>query len=171
MSEWAGLYSRSSRSTGVPEYAIQRHMSVREGAPGRLVVDRRGLRLEPRKLPLEVGDEHVRHVVREAAPDDYAQRGEVGPVLRERVRRHLPAALAQRVRDVEDGVVLDLLLQREREHGKLVAARQELERPDLGDPPGEPRRDVARVSLHAPEAVVAEPKEVVVLRDDLRAGS
>ena len=38
------------------------------------------------------------------------RRGEVLAVLREGVRRHLPAALAHRVRDVEDGEVLDLVL-------------------------------------------------------------
>ena len=92
--------------------------------------------------------EHVRHVVREPPPDDDAQRGEVGAVLGEGVRGHLPAALAQRVRDVEHGVVVDAVLQREGEDGQLVAARQELERPELGDPRREPRRDVAGVSLH-----------------------
>ena len=75
-----------------------------------LVVDRLRLLLEPRQLPLEVGDEQVGHVVGEAAPDDDAQRGEVRAVLRERVGGHLPAALAQRVRDVEDGEVVDLVL-------------------------------------------------------------
>ena len=65
---------------------------------------------------------------------DDAQRGEVGPVLREGVGGHLPAALAQRVRDVEDGEVVDVVLEREREHRQLVAPRQQLERAELRDP-------------------------------------
>ena len=43
-------------------------------------------------------------------------------VLRERVGGHQPAALAQRVRDVEDGEVVDAVVEREREHRQLVAA-------------------------------------------------
>ena len=43
------------------------------------------------------------------APDDDPQRREVRAVRRERVRGHLPAALAQRVRDVEDGEVVDVV--------------------------------------------------------------
>ena len=61
------------------------------------------------------------------------QRGEVLAVLREGVRRDLPAALAQRVRDVEDREVLDLVLHLEREDRQLVSARDQLERADLLD--------------------------------------
>jgi hypothetical protein len=77
-----------------------------------------GCRLLPqaRQLALQVVDEHVGHVVGEAAPDDDAKCGEVGAVLGERVRRELPPALTHGVRDVEHRVVLDLVLQREREH-------------------------------------------------------
>ena len=57
-----------------------------------------------------------------------AQGGEVGAVLRERVRRKLPASLTHRVRYIEHRVVLDLVLQREGEDRQLVASRQELER-------------------------------------------
>ena len=91
------------------------------------------------------------------------------PILGERVRGHLPAALAQREREVEDGVVLHLRLQREREDRQLVAAGQQLERPELVEPRGETGRDVPRVLLHAPVALEAQPQEVVVLRDHLRA--
>jgi hypothetical protein len=51
------------------------------------------LLLQARQLSLEVVDEHVGHVVREPTPDDHAQGGEVGAVLRKSVRRELPAAL------------------------------------------------------------------------------
>ena len=61
-------------------------------------------------------------------------------------------------------------LQREGEHGQLVAARQELERPELRDLGREARRHLARVALDSPVAVEAEAEEVVVLRDDLGAG-
>ena len=106
----------------------------------------------------------------EAVPDDDAERREVLPVLREGVGGELPAALAQRVRDVEDGEVLDPVLQLEGEHRQLVAPRDQLERPELGDLRRQPRGDVARVALHLPVAVEAEAEEVVVLRDDLGAG-
>ena len=70
---------------------------------------RHRLTLEPRQLPFQVGEEHVRHVVREATPHDDPQGGEILPVLGERVRRYLPAPLAECVRDVEDGEVLDVV--------------------------------------------------------------
>ncbi len=128
--------------------------------------------LEPGELALDVGDEHVRQVVREAASNDDAQRREIGAVLGEGVRRYLPAALAQGVRHVEHRVVLDAVFQREREDGKLVAPREQLERADLGDPR---TRAASRRRAHTPGrvAIAGEPEadEVVVLRDDLRAGS
>ncbi len=70
-------------------------------------MDGLGLALEARELALEVGDEHVGQVVREAAANDDAERGEIGAVLGERVGGDLPAALAKGVRDVEDRVVVD----------------------------------------------------------------
>ena len=129
------------------------------------------LLLQARQLPLEIVDEHVGHVVREPTPDDHAQGGEVGPMLRERVRRNLPAALTHCVRDIENRVVLDLVLQRESEDRQLVSSRQELEGAHLGDLRREARGDVAGVRLDAAVALEAESEEVVVLRDDLRAGS
>ena len=116
---------------------------------GRPVVNGLRLLLEARQLPLRSATSRSARSWREAAPHDDPQRREVLPVLRERVRRDLPAALAQRVRDVEDGEVVDVVAQLEREHGQLVAVREQLERPELGDPRREPRRDVARV-LRAP---------------------
>ena len=77
--------------------------------PRRVVVRRARLLLQARELTLEVADQQVGHVVREAAPDDDPQRREVGPVGRERVGRDLPAAFAQRARDVEDGEVVDVV--------------------------------------------------------------
>src|SRR5262245_9359462 len=132
-----------------------------------VVVHRLGLLLEPRKLPLQVREQHVRHVVGEAAPHDDPEGREVIPVLRERVGRNLPAALAHRVRHVEDGEVVDPVLHLEGEDGELVPACEQLERPELLDLAGQPRRDVACVSLDSPIAVEAEAQEVVVLRDHL----
>jgi hypothetical protein len=48
---------------------------VGEGAPGRLVVHRGRLALEPGELPLDVSDEQVGEVVGEAAADDDTERG------------------------------------------------------------------------------------------------
>jgi hypothetical protein len=70
---------------------------VRECGAGHLVVYGGGLGLEPRQLPLDVRDEQVGEMVSEAPPHDHAQGGKVLSVLRERVRGHLPAALAKRV--------------------------------------------------------------------------
>ena len=55
-------------------------------------------------VALQVGDQEVGEVAREAVAHDDAQRREVLAVLRERVRRHEPAPLAQALRDVEHGV-------------------------------------------------------------------
>ena len=52
---------------------------------GGLVVDGRRLRLETRELPLEVRDEQIGEVVREAVAHDDAECREVGAVLGERV--------------------------------------------------------------------------------------
>ena len=122
-----------------------------------------------RQLALDVAYEHVGEVVREALPHDDAQRGEVGAVGGEGVGRHLPAALAQGIRDVEDGEVVDVVLELECEDRQLVAARQQLERADLGDLRREARRDVPRVGLNCVEAVESQAQERVVLRHDLRA--
>ena len=80
-----------------------------EGCCRRAVLDRCALLLEARQLPYQILDEQPGKVVAEAAPDDDSQSREILAVLRERVGRHLPAALAQRVRDVEHGEVLDLV--------------------------------------------------------------
>ena len=122
-----------------------------------------------RQLSLDVPHEHVREVVGEAAPDDDPERREVFTIRRERVRGHLPAALPQRVRDVEDRVVLDVGPERERKHRQLVPAGDQLEGPELGDLRRQVRRDVTRVAVDLLEPVEAEPEEVVVLGDDLGA--
>src|SRR5215211_2699178 len=142
---------------------------VAEPGCRRVVVHRLGLALEARQLALQVREQHVAQVVREAAPHDHAEGGEVLAVLRERVRRHLPAPLAERVRDVEDREVVDPVPHGEGEDRELVPARQQLEGPELLDLPRQPRGDVAGVSLDVPVALEAEPQEVVVLRDHLGA--
>ena len=104
------------------------------------------------------------------APDDDPQRGEVRAVLRERVGGHLPAALAQRVRDVEDREVVDRRPSSVNANTGSSSPRViSSNGPSSAICAGEARRDVARVALHLPVAVEAEPEEVVVLRDDLRA--
>ena len=94
---------------------------VVKAASRRRVVHRDRLLLQPGELPLQVVHEKVGHVVREAAFHDDAKRGEVLPVLRERVRRQQPAVLTERVRRVEDGVVADRVAQFESEDRQLVA--------------------------------------------------
>ena len=85
------------------------------------VVHRFPLLLQPGQLPLDVGEQHVREIVAEPASHHDAKSREVITVLRERVSRQLPAALTQRVRDVEDGEVVDRVLDREGEDRQLVA--------------------------------------------------
>ena len=97
------------------------------------LVQRGVLFLQARELALDVGDEKVGHVVTQAALDHHTQRTQVGPVLGERVRGHEPAALAERVRDVEDRVVLDVVVQREREDRQLGTAGDEPEGAELLD--------------------------------------
>ena len=109
-----------------------------EGGGRVAVVDGRRLLLEPRQLTLQVVDQQVGQVLAEPTFDDDPQRREVLAVLRERVRRQEPAALAQGVGDVEDREVVDPVLEREGEDRQLVTLGQELEGPQLGDPPGEP---------------------------------
>src|SRR5262245_8438567 len=108
-------------------------MSVSERRPGRRVVYGGRLALQAWEVAQNVLDEHVGHVVRAPSTDDEGERGEVGAFLGERVGRNLPASLAQCVRDVEDRVVVDLGLQREREDRQLVAVREEFEGPQLRD--------------------------------------
>src|SRR5262245_38481007 len=165
---------QAGRSPCVPALAIKRDpdasaraLLVAEPRGGGVVVYRLGLLLEPRQLPIQVREQHVGHVVGEAAPHDHAQGGEVFAVLRERVGRHLPAALAQRVRHVEDGEVVDVVLDLEGEDGELVPPREQLERPELLYLTRQPGGYVAPVLLDSPVALETEPQEVVVLRDDL----
>ena len=112
----------------------------------RAVVNRLRLLLEARQLPPQIGNQHVGEVVGEAASHDDPERREVLAVLREGVGRDLPATLAQRVRDIEDREVVDVVPQLEREYRQFVAARDQLEWPELGDLRREPRRDVAGVA-------------------------
>src|SRR3954451_20287959 len=160
---------------GDPEYASQRHMSfpslVVEARRVSAVVYGGRLLLQTWQLPLDVVDEHVRDVVRESALHDDAKRCQVLPIGGKRVGRNEPATLAQRARDVEDAEVVDLFSNLEGEHRQLVPLRQQLEWPDLFDLTCKPHRDVTRIRLHLAIAGEAEPQEVVVLRDDLRAGS
>ena len=128
-------------------------------------------RLEPRQDATQVGEQQVGEVVAEPATDDDAQRREVGALLRERVRRHLPAALAQRVGDVEDGVALTSSLSVNANTGSSSPRVSSAERPDRLDLVREPHRDLARVALHLGVAVEPETQEVVVLRDHLGAGA
>src|SRR5206468_5966628 len=67
-------------------------LSLHDALP---ILDGLRLALEAGKLPLDVRDQHVGHVVRESSPHDDAQRREVSAVLGKRVGRNLPAALAQ----------------------------------------------------------------------------
>jgi hypothetical protein len=99
------------------------------------------------------------------------QRGQVGAVVGEGVGRDEPAALAERVGDVEDREVVDVVGDRKGKDGKLVTACEQLKWAKLLDLPRNARGDVPRVGLDTAEAVEAEPEEVVVLSDHLGARS
>src|SRR4029453_15449573 len=75
-------------------------------------------------------------------PSD-TERREILAVLRERVRGHLPPALAKCVRDVEDREVHDVVSELEGEDGELVASRDQLEGAELADTGGEGRGAVS----------------------------
>src|SRR5450756_1407573 len=119
----------SLKSTCQPFRAV----SVMEPAAGPRRVERRRQLLQLLDLLAQVVEQHVGHVHRETAAHHDAQRRKVLTVLREGVGRHLPAALAQRRRDVEHGEVFDVVLEFEGEHRQLVTLREELERAHPGN--------------------------------------
>src|SRR5450756_1443685 len=86
----------SLKSTRHPFRAV----SVMEPAASPRRVPRRRQLLQLLDLLAQVAEQHVGHVHREPAAHHDAQRRKILTVLRERVGRHLPAALAQRRRDV-----------------------------------------------------------------------
>src|SRR5215217_5347601 len=144
------------------------HPSVRE-ARGRFVVRGRRLLLEALQQSFQVVQEHVGDVPTVAVPDHHPQRHEVLPVLGERVRWHLPAALAYPARDVEGREVVYLVADLEREDGELRAVGYELEGAELRDGCSAVGGNVPAFLLDAPVALETEPQEVVVLGNDLRA--
>src|SRR3954451_11612957 len=75
------------------------------------------LLLQAREDPAQVVEQQVGEVVGEAVAHHDAQRGDVLPVLRERVRGHEPTLLAQPGGDVEYGEGL-LAVDHEREDGQ-----------------------------------------------------
>ena len=105
----------------------------------------------------------------EAPLDDDAKRRQVLSVCGEGVGRDEPASLSQRARDVEDAEVVDFVPNLEGEHRQLVALREQLERSQLADLLCESHGDFTRVRLHLAITGEAEPEEVVVLGDHLRA--
>src|SRR5262249_19467128 len=162
-----GREPEPSAPAGPPAIAAQARLEM-EARGFRAVVQRLSLTRESGQLALEVGNEHVGHVVAEAPLHYHPERSQVGAVLRERVRRHQPSPFAKRVRDVEDSEVVDLRSDGKSEHREFVSACEQLERAEVPDLARKTRGDVAGVGLHPPETVEAEPQEVVVLRDDLR---
>ena len=132
-------------------------------------MDRRRLLFQTRELALQIGEQHVGEVVAEAPAYDHAQRGDVGAVLRERVRRHLPAALTQRI-DTSKTVQLSIssvsVNAKTGSSSPRVISRNG---PSSAISADEPRGHVARVALHLSVPRESQPEEVVVLGDDLRA--
>ena len=72
-----------------------RSRSMVEARGGAALVHRVLLALQAWQLAVQIGDQHVREVVREALLDDDAEGGQVGAVGRERVGGDEPAALAE----------------------------------------------------------------------------
>ena len=116
--------------------------SVRPSAGGRRLV------LEPRQQVCDVVKQQVTHLRGRCrcAPRN-AHGGEILPVGREGVDRHLPATLPQACRDVEDTEVGDIVVQADREHRQFVAAGSRRERPQLRDPGRRVGRLVATLLL------------------------
>ena len=152
------------RDAGVA-HAVWRRSAV-EGCRRPGVVDGLGLLLQARELALGVLDQKVSHVVAEAPLDDDSAARRGPPGSGEGVGGQEPAALPQRIRDVEHRVVFDLGLQREGEDRQLVTLVT-----SSNGPSSSIRADrlvaTSRVALHLAIAVEPEPEEVVVLRDDL----
>ena len=160
-------HDRAHQASLSPRSPVGGPCAVREGSgfgPARGC----GLLAEPVEHPAEIVEQQVGEIVGEAVADDDAQRCDVLPVLRERVRGHEPTLLAQPCRDVEDGEGL-LAVDHEREHGQLRAVGEQAERAEVRDLRSQPLRDHPAGDLHAPVAVATEAQEVVVLRDDLAA--
>jgi hypothetical protein len=143
-----------------------RRSSVGKARVG-FIVRRGRLLLEPRQQPLQVVQEQIGGVPAVTVPDHHPEREEVLAVLRERVRWHLPAALAHPAGDVVGRVPIYFVPQLEGEYGKLATVGYELEGAELRDGGRAGSCDVSTLLLDAPVALEPQPQEVVVLRRDL----
>src|SRR5580698_1784376 len=124
----------------------------------------------------EVIEQQGGHVLADAQPDQNALHGYTGGCSGEGVGRYLPAAGAQPVSEVEQGVAGVFAVAyppgHRRDAGGRIAVAQELERTELDDLRGEVLADRIGRVVDAFVALKAETQEVVVLGDDLpgRAG-
>src|SRR5215213_1840454 len=155
-------------SVHVRGHASACRSSVGEARVG-FVVRRGHLLLEALQQPLQIVQEYVGGVPAVTVPDYHPERYEVFPVFGERVRRHLPAALAHPARDVEGRIPVHFIPKLESKDGKLATVGYELEGTELRDSAGDVGRHVPALLLDAPVALETEPEEVVVLCNDLRA--
>src|SRR5450759_503225 len=130
-------------------FAGQANRSMMETGRRLTAMDRCHLLLQPWQLPLYVRKQHLCHVQAEPVPHHHTQDREILPVLGESVRGHYPAVFAQGPRHVEDGVVLDLVRELERERRQLVSPGEKLERAELLDPLREVGGNLAGVALDA----------------------
>src|SRR6266480_5296631 len=121
-------------------------------------------------MPPQIGKQQIGHLAAEPLLDDDAQDGEVFAVPGKGIGRHKPAAIAQPFREIED-VEVRLLFQDKGEDRELVAATDEPERPHFGNLGREMQGNVLASLLNARIAGPAEAEEVVVLGDDLVAGT
>ena len=96
------------------------------------------------------------------------EHGDVGGIVRHRVRGNLPPLHPQPIGDVEHGEVR-AVLHLEREHGDRCSVADEFERAHLGDRFRREHGEVAQAFHHTAVSVEAEPQEVVVLTDELVA--
>ncbi len=119
--------------------------------------------------PRQVVEQHGRHVAAEALAHHDAQDRHVLDLRRHGVGRHLPAALAELVGEVEDAEARTRL-HPEREHRNGAAVAQELEVPHRGDAS---REEGGRITQRFHDAAVAgapQAQEVVVLPHHLVSG-
>jgi hypothetical protein len=135
---------------------------VGEG-PSPLAWQRGAERLQELRLLLQVLDQQVAHLTCHSGPNNDPEDGHILEVLGERVGGNHPAVLAQPVRDVEHGVVLDVLLQAEGEHRELATLGEQLVRTQLGDRGGDLNCHVLGSLDHPSVSLASEAGQVPVL--------
>lgn len=130
------------------------------------------MRFEVVETTPDVFDERRAQIFANAMANENSLDHDVLAVGRQGIRRHLPAAAAEAVSEVIEGVPVGietlLNLPRKRRNTALwVAAVNDLERPQFGDLVGDAARIVVTGSLDLPVTLLPKAEKIVVLADDL----